>query len=333
MAAGARQRRACQELGLDPRTVQRWRAQEGGQDGRHGPRTTPANELSDEERAHLLEVVNRVEYRDLSPKQIVPLLAELGEYIASESTFYRVLRAEGQQQHREPTRPPSPRPRAQTATGPCQVWSWDITYLQAGVRGTFYYLYMFVDVWSRKIVGWEVHHEESMEHSSHLVRRLARQHDIQGDQLVLHADNGGPMKGATMKATLEALGIMPSFSRPHVSDDNPYSESLFRTLKYRPEYPREPFASIQEARAWVAAFVDWYNLEHRHSAINYVTPEQRHSGRHLAILQRRDDVYAQARKRHPSRWSGPTRAWKPSKEVHLNPDRTHDTMSSTQRAA
>jgi len=280
-----------------------------------------------------LEVANSPEFRDSSPKQIVPILADRGAYVASESTFYRVLRAEGQQKHRETSRQPRVRPHAQTATGPGQVWSWDITYLRANVRGTFYFLYLFVDVWSRKIVGWEVHEDESMEHASVLVRRLARQEGIDPDQLVLHSDNGGPMKGATMKATLDALGITPSYSRPHVSDDNPFSEALFRTLKYRPEYPHDAFGDITEARAWVAAFVDWYNNEHRHSAINYVTPEQRHARRHLKLLLDRTAVYAAARQRHPNRWTGRCRSWTPVEEVHLNPDRTNTTLSRPKRAA
>jgi len=320
-------------LGLDPRTVQRWRAQQGGSDHRRGPRTSPANKLSDEERARVIEVANSPEFRDISPKQIVPILADRRKYVASESTFYRVLRAEGQQKHRETSRRPMVRPHAQMATAPGQVWSWDITYLQAGVRGTFYYLYLFVDIWSRKIVGWEVHNEESMDHAAVLVRRLARKEGIDADKLVLHSDNGGPMKGATMKATLDALGITASYSRPHVSDDNPYSEALFRTLKYRPEFPRKAFDDITQARAWVAAFVDWYNLEHRHSAINYVTPEQRYSGGHLKLLKGRADVYAAARQLHPNRWTGPTRSWTPLKEVHLNPDRANTTIHGPRRAA
>ena len=217
--------------------------------------------------------------------------------------------------------------------GANQVWSWDITYLRASVRGTFYYLYLYLDVWSRKIVGWEVHPEESMDHGSALVARVASKQGIDPEQLVLHSDNGSPMKGATMKATLDALGITASYSRPRVSDDNPYSESLFRTLKYRPEYPREPSQDIAQARAWVAAFVDWYNLEHRHSAINYVTPEERHAGEHLALLKHRTAVYEAARTRHPKRWTSATRPWNPLKEVHLNPDRVNTHICSSQMAA
>ena len=141
------------------------------------------------------------------------------------------------------------------------------------------------------------------------------------DVLVLHSDNGGPMKGATMLATMDRLGITPSFSRPRVSDDNPFSESCFRTLKYRPEYPDQPFASIEAAHVWVARFVEWYNEEHRHSAIRFVTPAQRHDGVESELLARRRDVYEQARQRNPERWTGACRNWTPVPSVILNPGR------------
>lgn len=320
-------------LGLTPRTIQRWRAQGGGQDGRNGPRTAPANKLSDEERRRVLAVVSSREFRDLPPEQIVAALADREVYLASASTMYRLLREADQLKHRETCRKPAPRPKAHRATGPGQVWSWDITYLRSAARGTFYYLYLFMDVWSRKIVGFNVHDEESMDHAATLARRLARREGIDPDQLVLHSDNGGPMKGATMRVTLDALGITASFSRPRVSNDNPYSEALFRTLKYRPEYPSQPFDTLAQARAWVGAFVDWYNLEHRHSAIRYVTPDQRHSGAERAILQRRRALYAKARARHPERWSRQPRNWNPVLEVELNPEKEPVALARTERLA
>ncbi len=269
----------------------------------------------------MLEVVNSPQYRELSPKQIVPQLADKSEYLASESTIYRILRSEGQMHPRGRSKAPRRRPKALTATGPNEVWSWDITYLKSGTRGAFFYLYMFIDIWSRKIVGWEVHDHESPELSSTLVRQIMADEAVDGGKLALHSDNGGPMKGATMKATLDKLGITPSLSRPHVSNDNPFSESLFRTLKYRPEYPKDPFNTLAEARAWVASFVAWYNTEHQHSAIQFVTPDQRHSGAEHHILQQRRRVYDEARQRNPARWSGPTRSWTPTQEVTLNPER------------
>ena len=325
--------RACELLGVDPRTVQRWRAQEVGEDRRTGPRQSPANKLSDEERARVLEVANAPEYRDLSPKQIVPALADKGEYVASESTLYRVLREAQQLKPRETSRPPTAKPKEHVATGPNQVWSWDITYLRSPVRGQFFYLYLIVDVWSRKVVAWAVHHEESMDHAATLIALAATAEGVEVDDLVLHSDNGGPMKGATMLATLQKLGIVPSFSRPGVSNDNPFSEALFRTMKYRPEYPSGSFETVAEAGAWVAAFVDWYNTEHLHSALRFVTPEQRHSGAEEAILAARRRVYEAARARRPDRWSGRTRNWTPTGPTVLNPDAPSISALTTNRAA
>lgn len=321
IAGGARRSRCCEVVGLDERTLQRWRGSELGEDGRHGPTTEPANKLSASERARMIEIAGSEEFRELSPKQIVPLLADRKQYVASESSFYRVLRQAGQMSHREPSRAGTrARPREFVAKGPEQVWSWDITYLCSPVRGAFYYLYLVEDVWSRKIVGWEVHEEESMELSSKLMGKLADREKIDLDSLVLHSDNGGPMKGATMLATLEHLGIVPSFSRPRVSNDNPYSESLFRTMKYRPAYPQRPFASIEEARTWVTSFVRWYNEEHLHSAIGFVTPQQRHEHADMKILQDRKRVYEVARRRNPQRWSGKVRNWERVECVWLNPE-------------
>ena len=221
--------------------------------------------------------------------------------------------------HREPSRPPVHAcPSEKVATGINQVWSWDITYLPSTVRGQFFYLYMVMDIWSRKITGWEVHPNEDMELSSAMISRLCKENQILPEQLKLHADNGGPMKGATMLATLQKLGVAASFSRPRVSDDNPYSEALFRTLKYRPEYPKRPFESIEAATEWVSGFVRWYNEEHLHSEISFVTPSSRHNGRDKAILKKRQKVYEEARRNNPKRWTGKTRNWTTPTKVVLN---------------
>lgn len=321
IAAGARQRRCCEVIDLDVRTLQRWRKSKTGEDERRGPVTGPTNKLSPEEREEMLKVANSPQYRNLSPKQFVPLLADEGCYLASESSFYRVLRQAKQMDHRSATRAPSrTRPRELEAIGPNQVWSWDITYLRSSVAGMFYYLYLIVDVWSRKIVGWEVAEEQSMEISAAFVQRICEAENVARKTLVLHADNGGPMKGATMLVTLQHLGVAPSFSRPSCSNDNPYSESLFRTMKYRPEYPHRPFESLEHAEVWVESFVAWYNGEHLHSGITYVTPSQRHEKRDGAILENRHRVYEEARQRHPNRWTGKTRRWDRVERVRLNPE-------------
>jgi putative transposase len=240
--------------------------------------------------------------------------------VASESSFYRVLRHRKLLQHRERSRSrQNHRPEPRIARGPNQVWSWDITYLRSTIRGQYYFLYVVVDVWSRKIVAWEVAREESGEIAAAMIARASLTAGVDRDQLVIHSDNGGPMKGATLLATLQVLGIMPSFSRPRVFDDNPYSEALFRTLKYRPEYPSLPFDSVEAARQWVAGFVRWYNTEHRHSGIRFVTPEIRHAGVEFLILNKRKEVYEEARRRNPSRWTGATRNWSAVAEVSLNP--------------
>ena len=201
--------------------------------------------------------------------------------------------------------------KALVATVPNHMYSWDIPSLPSLVQGLFFYLYLVMDIYSRKIVGWQVHENER----AGLMLDICHREGIEKDQVVLHSDNGSPMKGATMLATLPQLGVIPSCSRPSVSNDNPYSESLFKTLKYRPEFPGQPFAILADARRWVADFVSGYNHEHRHSAIKFVTPAQRHAGSDVAILKQGDQVYYAAKAKHPQRWSGQTRNWKPIKEV------------------
>lgn len=320
--AGARLSKACKIVGVSVRSVQRWKhAPDGGQDQRKGPNRRPKNALSDTERKKVLQTANCPEYRDLSPRQIVPKLAENGEYLASESTFYRLLAQQGQLTHHQGSTAPKKRSKPRLAAhGPNKIWTWDITYLRSDVRGRFFYLYLVLDMYSRKIVGWTVEECESMELSSALLEQACKQLRVDPKGVVLHSDNGGPMKGSIMLATLQRLGIVASFSRPSVSDDNPYSEALFRTLKYRPEYPSKPFTSVEDARNWVAAFVTWYNTEHLHSAIRFVTPDDRHFGREQQVLARRKQTYEKAQHRNPERWSGATRNWQPVGPVYLNPE-------------
>jgi transposase InsO family protein len=328
VVAGARLEKACEVLGLAVRTVARWRADGGGADRRAEAGTTPAHKLTPEERDTIVSYATSAEYRDLSVRQIVPLLADKGIYVASESSFYRVLHERELMAHREPTRPrTNHRPKEHLATAPNQVWSWDITYLRSPVRGVFYYLYLVLDVFSRKIVAAQVHAEESANIAAELVERACEREGVHRDELVLHADNGGPMKGSTMLATLQRLGVIASFSRPGVSDDNPFAESLFRTMKYRPGYPKKPFASHEDARMWVEGFITWYNFTHLHSGIRFVTPNDRHERRDVTILAARRTVYSKARIRTPRRWTGPTRNWSPITAVRLNPERRDEGVS------
>jgi transposase InsO family protein len=321
ITAGARQSKACAQLNIEARTLQRWRKQDIGNDGRAGPKSPPSNKLTAKERARVLSIANSPENRDLSPKQIVPQLADQGEYIASESTIYRILREEKQMAYREPSRAPSKpyRPQEYVASGPNQVWSWDITYLRTPVRGLFFYLYVVLDVWSRKIVAWTIEKEESAEHARAMIAAACEREGVRRNRLVIHSDNGSPMKAATLLAFLQDIGVVPSFSRPSVSNDNPYSESLFRTVKYRPAYPRRPFDSLEHARRWATWFVTWYNTEHRHSSIKFVTPQQRHDGSDREILAKRTSLYEEAKARNPNRWANGIRNWNHVDEVVLNP--------------
>jgi putative transposase len=326
---GARLHNACAQIGLSARTVQRWLgscASVGAGAGDRRTRTlraktTPPNKLSLAERNAALSVLNSCAFKDLPPSQIVPRLADAGQYLASESTMYRLLREAGQMMHRRLERAPRKvsKPRALVASKPDQVYCWDITYLPAPVCGMHFYLYLFVDLFSRCIVGWQVFDCESARLASGLLKDICQRRGIPEGQLTVHSDNGSPMKGQTMLATMEQLGVAASRSRPSVSNDNPYSESLFRTLKHRPQMPVKPFKDLLDARRWVADLVDWYNHEHRHSAIRFVTPNERHAGLDKSILQNREVVYAAARQANPSRWSGASRNWSTIDEVHLNP--------------
>jgi len=258
-------------MGISTRTFQRWVKPDNQQDGRLDAKHAPKNKLAELERQRIIKVANEPDYADLPPSKIVPLLADEGRYIASESTFYRVLKAESQLQHRQKSKP---------------------------VR--------------------QVKNPRAL--AADLMTDICKREGIKGNQVPLHSDNGSPMKGATMLATLQELGVVPSFNRPSVSNDNPYSESLFRTLKYRSEYPEKAFEDLPAARSWVQGFVHWYNHEHLHSAIKFVTPEQRHSGEDKDILARRKQVYQQAKLKHPERWSGEIRNWDEIGEVYLNPE-------------
>lgn len=332
-ANGARLSKVCAVLEISVRTLQRW-SEAGGAvkaDGRKQASATrkPANKLSEHECQQIVELANSPEFAHLPPSQIVPILADQGRYIASESSFYRILREADQLAHRGRAKPAKrKRPKALQADAPNQLWSWDITYLPTTVKRIFFYLYLIMDVFSRKIVGWEVYESESADQAAKIFHKAYLREGIAGDGLVLHSDNGSPMKGATMLATLERLGVMPSFSRPSVSDDNPYSESLFKTLKYHPGFPDKPFETVDEARNWVIGFDHWYNDAHRHSRLRFVTPGQRHRGEDIAILAQRHQLYEAARMRRPERWSGLSRNWKSDDIVYLNPGKP---MKNTQK--
>jgi transposase InsO family protein len=264
----------------------------------------------------------------------VPKLADEGRYLGSESTFYRILKAENLSRRRG--RASVPQRRAlitHRADGPNQLWCWDITWMPTTIRGRYFYWYMMKDVYSRMLVGNEVWDVESGEHASALLSKACLIEGTAGRPLVLHSDNGSTMKGALMRATMTDLSVESSFSRPRVSNDNAYAEALFRTAKYCPMWPERPFDTLDEARVWVQKFVAWYNAEHCHSGLKYVTPSQRHNGQADEVLTKRRAVYEQAKANNPSRWSGDTRNWKLAGSVYLNPERTEQSATRYKEAA
>ena len=325
MVQGCCQPVACDEVQISLRTFRRWtRERHINADQRSiVKRPVPKNKLSEREQQAILDTCNMTRFASLPPSQIVPILLDEGIYLGSESSYYRVLMQHGQLNHRGRSLAPKnvAKPTSYTACSSNEVWSWDITYLASMVKGQFYSLYLFEDIISRKIVGYEVHNEECGNQAAQLLQRCKLREQCLNIPLVLHSDNGAPMKAQTMKAKMEELGVQASYSRPRVSDDNPYSEALFRTLKYRPNWPSSGFASLESARDWVHNFVDWYNNKHRHSKLNFVTPAQRHRGEDKVILAKRKVVMEQAKKANEIRWAGDVRNCEVEGPVSLNPEK------------
>ena len=318
VSAGVRQFKACEVLRLSVRTIQNWRKRPGQGDLRRGPKSAPAHKLTDKARAIALAELNKPENAALCPGQLVAKLADEGKYLMSESSMYRMMRQEKLLKHRRPSAIPQDRPRPEAkATRPNQLWAWDITYLPCEVKGHFVSLYTCLDVFSRKIVGWCVEESETGEIASSFMEKTILAERAEGSYLCLHSDNGAPMTSSTLKSTLDRLGVTKSLSRPGVSDDNAFAESLFRTLKYRPNYPFRATFSLW--REWVQNFVYWYNEQHRHSGISYVTPVQRHMGEDFELLAKRKEVYETARKLNPRRWTSSTRKWEREQTVRLAP--------------
>ena len=301
-------------------------------------RPRPANALSEEERAEIIHVANLPENASKAPAAIVVDLADEGRYLASESSFYRVLGEHGQNKRRGHAREPArrPAPVTHTAVAPCQVWVWDITWLPTTVAGLFFKMYIIMDLFSRKIVAWEVFAEENADHSAELLRRAALAEKIAAiaDLLVLHGDNGSPLRAGTVDALMYSLGITPSRSRPRVSNDNAHAEAFFRTAKYHPSRIPEGFDTLEAARQWAASFINWYNHEHKHRSLNHVTPQQKHTGEDHAILAQRHQLYEQSRYKNPGRWiQGSTRDWSPVNATTLNPIDDRDIEKSLKKSA
>lgn len=302
---------------MSERTLGRWA--KAVEDGRRGP-ITHARKLSSEEATRAIAVACSEDYCDLPPMRIVAKLAERGEYVASASTLGRLLRKEGLNAHRSRAKAPERREKVVTiAEKPNQVWCWDISNLRSRDPGIYYKLYLYEDLYSRKIVGFSVENRESDDLAAASFSSALKNENINGHGLRLHSDNGSPMRGVSMLQRLQEHGVTPSFSRPNVSDDNPFVEACFKTMKYSPRYPTKPFASLEAARDWVSKYVDWYNDSHLHSNIGYVTPSQRHQQLDEPIQVLRRETFAKAREQNPIRWTKHAYSWPKPKLAALNP--------------
>jgi transposase InsO family protein len=312
-------------LGVCRRTLRRWRLDISGQgfsvDRRKGAPRKVAHKFTVQERQKVIDTINDPRFADLPPGQIVAILAEEQQYVGSEMTIYRIMREERLLNHRGRVRQPR-KPRAVPmleAKGIHQVLAWDITLVPGPIKGQYFYVYMVMDVWSRRILGAEVHDVECSKLASDFFDRVCRDEGLTSHAAaVLHSDNGAPMRSIKLAAKMRELGISLSFSRPGVSNDNAYAESLFKTMKYHHSYPMRRFRNLDSVRCWIESFVEWYNSEHRHSGIKYVTPNQRHFGEADAICAVRQQTYSKALMENPRRWSRPPRCWKQPESVKIN---------------
>ena len=290
---------ACEAMGVSRATFYR----RGRGKGPEGPRPRPRRALSEEERQAVLDVCHSEEFVNKAPRTIQAVLMDRGIYLCSSRTMYRILDAAQEvKERRNQARHPAYAKPELCATAPNQVWSWDITDLKGPARGYRYKLYVTQDLFSRLVVGWTVQHQEDEILAREFHRRTFLQQGIQPGELTLHADRGSVMKSKTLQELLIDLEVGRSHSRPHVSNDNPYSESQFRTLKYHPEFP-ERFGSIEDARSFCRGYFQWYNHEHRHSGIGMMTPASVHEGRAEAVHAARQEVLDRAFQAHPERFS------------------------------
>lgn len=291
----------CKYLDISSRTIQRWR-KNGLTDKRKGALKTVPKKLSEEEVSTIYKLLCSNEYKEMTPVEAFNSLLDKGIYHASSRTFYRILKRFNALTHRTETKSGTSRskPAELKACAKNQVWMWDITWLKSPVTGIYYYAYVIEDLYDRSIVSWMIYENESDVHSKELFENACRKENAHPK--FVHSDNGNPMKGITLVAFYYQLGIIPSFSRPRVSDDNPFIESFFKTLKYRCGYPHH-FESIEHARNWFADFIHWYNFEHKHSGLQFVTPMQKRNGEHFKLYKNRNAVILAARKKNPLRWS------------------------------
>ena len=318
---------ACDAIGIPRASFYRNRPDNSGADKLCSPSLESPRALSAQERQMVLGELHSMRFVDQAPREIYATLLDEGTYHCSVRTMYRILDQEKElRERRNQRRHPQYKKPELLATGPNQVWSWDITKLRGPVKWSYFYLYVIIDIFSRYVVGWMVAGQENARLAEHLIEETYRKQDIVPGQLMLHSDRGSPMKAKTMTQFLADIGVSKSYSRPHVSDDNPFSESQFKTLKYRPDFPNR-FGSVQDSRLFCHRFFDWYNCEHHHFAIVLLTPADVHYGRAEQIISNRQRVLDQSYEEHPERFvKGPPLHPVLPSEVWINPPQRKTTL-------
>lgn len=306
---------ACKALGVPRCSFYRAR-----QPAQTGPAAPSPRALSEQEKKEIRTALNSKRFRDKPPREVYAALLDEGKYLCSWRTMYRILEEHDEvRERRDQLRHPNHKKPQLSATKPNQVWSWDITKLMSPVKWSYFYLYVIIDIYSRFVPGWMIAGRETSSLAQVFIDKTCEKQGIQQEQLTLHADRGGPMIAKSMALLLAELGVSKSHSRPHNSDDNPYSESQFKTLKYRPDYP-DYFESESEARDWSRTFFGWYNYEHYHSALGLLTPADVHYGRAKEIIEKRQEVLLKAYDEHPERFvNGPPQHPQLPTKVWINP--------------
>ena len=297
---------ACAALGVARASYYRLRGHIShvgpGSTSRKYPRRTSPRALTAGERQSVLDVLHHPDHMDQAVPQVHSALLDQGTYLCSARTMYRILDAHGEvRERRDQLRHPAYAKPELLATAPNQVWSWDITKLRGPVKWSYFYLYVLLDIFSRYVVGWLVARRQSAALARQLIEHAYVQQGVVPGQVTVHGDHGAPMISKALALLLADLGITKSHSRPHVSDDNPFSEAQFKTLKYRPDYP-EHFGSLEHSRVWGVQLFDWYNHRHYHSGLGWMTPADVHYGRAEAVRARRAQVLDAAYQRHPERF-------------------------------
>ena len=331
---------ACRAMSVPRSTYYRWLPNSPADDSEESGGVSPPlrpetptrrspRALGVEEEQQTLGELRSERFMDQSPAQVYATLLDEGKYLCSERTMYRILERHGEvKERRNQRKHPNYKKPELLATAPNQVWSWDITKLKGPVKWTYSYLYVILDIFSRYAVGWMVATRETAALARQLIEETYRKQDVNPGELTIHADRGSPMKAKSTALLMADLGVTKSHSRPHVSDDNPFSESQFKTLKYRPEFPAR-FGSVMDARAFCVPFFDWYNKEHRHSGIGMMTPEMVHYGFAEQVRAERQHTLDAAYAAHPERFvrGGPVPPALPH-EVWINPPARNAAESS-----